>query len=60
MRVRCGHCKDTHTSIDDVRMCADEEAQARAEYEAEAYAERAYAEHLERRAEQGSWFGFGN
>lgn len=48
MNIRCAHCKNRHTSIMEVRRCAGEmneqAAQAKAEMEAEARAERFYEE----------------
>ncbi len=42
--IKCGHCNATHNSIDLVSQCAMWEAEAKAEYEAERYAERFWEE----------------
>lgn len=66
--IRCGNCRETHTSVADVRDCyawsAEDEAQYQAEIAAEAAAERFYEEgpaHLrgweEAEAEERAWGG---
>jgi hypothetical protein len=54
-RIRCAHCKDTHPSVDAVRACADQEAEARWEAEAEAAAERFWEEGTPAQAERYRW-----
>lgn len=59
--IRCAHCKHRHATKEDIRWCADLEAQQRAEAQAEqaaeAASELAYARDREAIAERGTWFG---
>lgn len=59
-RIRCGRCHGKHTTAAFVRACYAAYDEMMAEAEADARAERAYAEALERRSEHGGWFGFGD
>lgn len=47
--IRCAHCRETHTSVEDVRQCAYGEWAAQAEYEAERAAELAAERYWEER-----------
>lgn len=42
--IRCGHCQGRHTSVSDVRECADREAEAAWEAQLERDAERFWEE----------------
>jgi hypothetical protein len=48
--IRCGHCKATHTSVAQVAECANQEAEAKWEYEMERAAERFWEEGTEAQA----------
>lgn len=58
-RIRCAHCNGQHSTVLRVRECGEDMVEAVAEARADFEAERGYDRMLERRAERGSWFGFG-
>jgi hypothetical protein len=55
MAIRCGHCKGSHDTVERVRVCAMQEEDMRAEYEAERAAERFYEEGTEAQRAQYAW-----
>ena len=54
-RIGCAHCYGSHTSVAEVRECAYQEAEAKAEYEAERAAERFYEEGTPAQQDQYRW-----
>lgn len=57
--IKCGSCKGKHTTVAWVKLCYGERNAAEDEAKAEIESDKAFAKYLENRAENGSWFGFG-
>lgn len=55
MSVKCGHCKSRHVYVSDVKECADQEAEAKWEYEMELAAERYWEEGTPAQQAQYAW-----